>query len=77
MGEFSDAANAGTTLSRFSELELQRMFSTAEEKEALAHIRKVLAEKTDDLNAITSLVTKGQAVAGVVTKLVRAAIASA
>lgn len=76
MGEFSDAASAGAA-SHFSELQLQRMFGTAEEKEALAQIRKVLTEKGDDLNALTSLISKGHAVAGVVAKLVRAAVVSA
>lgn len=74
MSRFKSHLETVAKQSRFSELELQQMFSSEEEQQALVHVSGVLGEHTSDLAAANDLIHQGTTIVGVLTKLARKAL---
>jgi len=76
MGQFKDRVDS-LSKSRFSELELKELFGSKEDQDALARVKSVLGQHTDDLAAANDFIQKGSAVIGVLAKLARRALGTA
>jgi hypothetical protein len=74
MGRFNDKLASIAATSRFSQIELEQMFASEEDRAALTQVTDALRKQTNDLTAMNELIEKGSAVVGVVMKVARKAL---